>query len=103
MRRLIVPSVLTLVGLGAAFLLLRAGTPVRPSTALRPGRPPGPSVFVTERARIRVVTLTDGLVEPWALAFLPNGDMLITERAGRLRLMHDGNGFPWGPALRWCA
>ena len=90
MRRLIVPSALAIVGLGAAFILLRAGTPVRPRTMLGTSALPGPSVVVTERARVRAVTLADGLVQPWALAFLPNGDMLITERAGRLRLMHDG-------------
>ena len=47
-------------------------------------------MLTSEQARVRVVTVTDGLVQPWALAFLPNGDMLITERAGRLRLVHDG-------------
>jgi len=40
--------------------------------------------------RIRTVTLARGLEFPWSLAFLPNGDMLVTERAGRLRLIHDG-------------
>ncbi|MFC0267449.1 PQQ-dependent sugar dehydrogenase [Kushneria aurantia] len=30
-------------------------------------------------------TVADGLVHPWGLAFLPNGDMLVTERPGRLR------------------
>ena len=79
-----------MLGLGAAFILLRAGTPVRPRTPLRTSALPGPSVVVIERERVRVVTLTDALVQPWALAFLPNGDMLITERGGRLRLMHDG-------------
>ena len=49
-----------------------------------------PSVIVTEQARVRVVTLTDALVQPWALTFLPDGDILITERGGRLRLIHEG-------------
>lgn len=31
-----------------------------------------------------------GLAHPWSIAWLPNGDMLITERAGRLRLVRDG-------------
>jgi glucose/arabinose dehydrogenase len=31
------------------------------------------------------VTLTSGLVNPWSLAFLPDGSMLVTERPGRLR------------------
>jgi len=38
-------------------------------------------------APVVVETLTDALVHPWALAFLPGGkQMLITERPGRLRL-----------------
>src|SRR5690606_24802278 len=36
-------------------------------------------------ARARVTVLEKGLEHPWSLAFLPDGGMLITERAGRLR------------------
>jgi glucose/arabinose dehydrogenase len=38
----------------------------------------------------RIVTVADGLVRPWSLGFLPGGDMLITEKPGRLRLVRDG-------------
>jgi glucose/arabinose dehydrogenase len=38
----------------------------------------------------RVETIAEGLDHPWSLAFLPNGDVLVTERAGRLRLIQDG-------------
>jgi len=38
----------------------------------------------------RVVKVADGLITPWSIAFLPGGDMLITERPGRLRLVRDG-------------
>jgi aldose sugar dehydrogenase len=38
----------------------------------------------------RVVTVADGLVRPWSLAFLPDGDLLITEKPGRLRIVRDG-------------
>ena len=38
----------------------------------------------------RVVTVADGLVRPWSLAFLPGGDLLVTERPGRLRIVRDG-------------
>lgn len=38
----------------------------------------------------RVTDVVTGLDHPWSLAFLPNGDMLVTEREGRLRLIRDG-------------
>jgi glucose/arabinose dehydrogenase len=34
-----------------------------------------------------VVNVTTGLQNPWGLAFLPNGKMLVTERPGRLRVV----------------
>jgi aldose sugar dehydrogenase len=38
----------------------------------------------------RVNELVTGLEHPWALAFLPDGDILVTERPGRVRLVRDG-------------
>jgi glucose/arabinose dehydrogenase len=38
----------------------------------------------------RVVTVVDSLVNPWSMAFLPGGDMLVTERPGRLRIVRKG-------------
>ena len=35
----------------------------------------------------QVNKVLDGLENPWSMAFLPDGRMLITERAGRLRLV----------------
>jgi glucose/arabinose dehydrogenase len=43
--------------------------------------------FRTDAARIRVATVAGGLENPWGLAFLPDGRMLVTERPGRLRLV----------------
>ena len=34
-----------------------------------------------------IVTVVEGLENPWGLAFLPDGRMLLTERAGRLRVV----------------
>jgi len=42
----------------------------------------------------RVVTVVDALVQPWAIAFLPGGDALITERPGRLRILRQGKLLP---------
>ncbi|HEX6996790.1 MAG TPA: PQQ-dependent sugar dehydrogenase [Gammaproteobacteria bacterium] len=50
----------------------------------------GPWILDTERQRIRVSVVADGLERPWGLAFLPDGDMLVTERPGRLRVIRDG-------------
>ena len=41
-------------------------------------------VLDSEKVRFRVVTLVEDLEHPWGLAFLPGGDMLVTERPGRL-------------------
>jgi aldose sugar dehydrogenase len=61
-----------------------AGIPVPPLGA-------GPWVFDTaEQHKIRVSVVTSGLSHPWAIAFLPDGGMLVTERPGRLRLIRDG-------------
>src|SRR5580765_863058 len=65
----------------------------------------GPFIFDTaEQHKIRVVVVTKGLSHPWGMVFLPGGDMLITERAGRLRLLHNGvldpNPVPGIPEVR---
>jgi len=44
----------------------------------------------SEQHRFKAVRLADGLSHPWSLAFLPNGDLLITERPGRLRSFSNG-------------
>ena len=42
----------------------------------------------------RIVTVVDGLVSPWGFAFLPNGDILVTQRGGQIRLIRGGKLLP---------
>ncbi|WP_148862035.1 PQQ-dependent sugar dehydrogenase [Marinobacter fonticola] len=48
-------------------------------------------IFSSQYHDYKVETIATGLENPWAMAFLPNGDALVTERAGRLRILRDGN------------
>ena len=52
-------------------------------------QPPGPPGHTFE-----AVTFVEGLRNPWSMAFLPNGDMLVTERGGQLRIVRDGELLP---------
>lgn len=72
----------------AASLLLphAAGAQDRASPA--PG--PFPQVVFSADYPILVEELASGLQNPWSLQFLPGGDILITERPGRLRIFRDG-------------
>lgn len=45
----------------------------------------------TENAPIRIVQVAGGLEHPWAVAFLPDGRMLVSERPGNLLLIGDGS------------
>ena len=51
---------------------------------------PAPSVQRSSLHDFRVVTVAEGLQNPWSIAFLPGGDILVTERPGRLRLIRNG-------------
>jgi len=44
----------------------------------------------SEKHAFRVGIISDDLQNPWGMAFLPGGDLLVTERPGRLRLIRDG-------------
>jgi glucose/arabinose dehydrogenase len=60
-----------------------------------PDPPLGPGPFLLQTAvpqhrNIRVVVVADGLNQPWSMAWLPDGTMFVTERAGRLRVIRNG-------------
>ncbi len=50
-----------------------------------------------------VVTVAEGLINPWSIAFLPGGDLLVTEKPGRLRIVRNGtllpNAVPGAPTV----
>ncbi|HHZ08748.1 MAG TPA: PQQ-dependent sugar dehydrogenase [Rhizobiales bacterium] len=63
-----------------AFTLAATLSAAAPAAALD-------ETFTTKGPTIRVTTAAEGLEHPWAIAFLPDGNMLVTERPGRLRLV----------------
>ena len=78
---------LVLAAMAATGLAQQRPAPTIP----RPPLGPGPFVFDTaEQHKIRVVIVTKGLSHPWGMAFLPDGNLLVTERGGRLRVIRDG-------------
>ncbi|MBO9125000.1 PQQ-dependent sugar dehydrogenase [Rhizobium sp. 16-488-2a] len=44
----------------------------------------------TKKVQVQVETIASGLEHPWAVAVLPDGGYLVTERPGRLRIIRDG-------------
>src|SRR5438876_1176995 len=55
-----------------------------------PPLPDGPIVLDTGiQHQVRLV-VTKGLNQPWSMAFLPDGAILVTERPGCLRIIRDG-------------
>jgi glucose/arabinose dehydrogenase len=50
----------------------------------------GPWNVDTEKGPVRVTLVTKGLDHPWGMAFVPGGDILVTERPGRLRVIRHG-------------
>lgn len=67
------------------------GAPPEPWTGCRL-EPSGPGPAGTADPDVEVIA--SDLEVPWGLTFLPNGDMLVTERPGRLRLISDGTVLP---------
>ena len=72
-----------------------AGAPAAPA-APRAGPPPrtplasGPFDYDTAHGKIHVEVVARRLENPWSIAFLPDGTMLVTERTGRLRMIRNG-------------
>ena len=82
---LVLAFVLVVVGVSAG----QAARLPAAAAAARTGPTAAPRVLEADGQRFRVVPIT-GLVRPWALAVLPNLDILVTEREGRLRIIRNG-------------
>jgi aldose sugar dehydrogenase len=90
---------MTLRNLATALVLSVCATAASAQEAAFNSRPPNatnqtPAVPGQTRApeqklnvAFDVVTVVEGLQNPWSVAFLPGGKMLITERPGRLRVL----------------
>lgn len=87
---------LNAAALAAAVTILAVTLGAALPTQAQPNRPAprdipdGPWDLRSETGPLRVSVLTKGLESPWGLAFLPDGNMLVTERPGRLRVIRDG-------------
>src|SRR3990172_6044426 len=68
------------ISFAAAVFLVALAVPVPASFAKERS-------FSSEKHGFRLVTLVEGLENPWSIAFLPDGRMLVTERPGRLRIV----------------
>jgi glucose/arabinose dehydrogenase len=81
-----------------ALLLLLAPAGASAQAVLLPERDQ-PLLLEAAGQQIRVVLVADGLVGPWDIEFVPGGEsMLVTESAGRLRIIRDG---ALDPATLW--
>jgi aldose sugar dehydrogenase len=82
---------LTTVGSSQQTVPFKGGIPVAPSGLAGRKLPLNPVEYDTgEGQKIRVSVVTRALENPFGIAFLPNGDMLVTERMARLRIIRKG-------------
>jgi aldose sugar dehydrogenase len=74
--------------------LVLAGASLAMGGALPSRLPAAEQSQRSEDHSFRVVRIVEGLDHPWALAFLPDGRVLVTERAGQLRMVQEGKLLP---------
>jgi aldose sugar dehydrogenase len=87
----LVATVGSLRGDGQQTVPFQGGVPVAPLGLSGRPLPTLPVVVDTaEGMKVRVSAVARGLENPWSIAFLPDGSMLVTERAGRLRVIRNG-------------
>lgn len=81
------PRPMRLTVLCAALVLVacQRGVPEPPAVEPSAVADARPQPYASQVAAFTVTEVVTGLQHPWGLAFLPGGDMLVTERPGRLR------------------
>lgn len=91
------PAHRRITGLSIALLLVacqpqaNGESPKEAGGGSRPASAAAAKTLTSEKGPIRVTEVASGLDHPWALAFLPDGNMLVTERSGQLRrITRDG-------------
>ncbi len=80
-------SILAATAAALLATVSRAEAPPEPVNA----PPPPPRTATVLKSGYKVTEIAKGLDHPWSLAFLPDGALLVTERAGRLRLVKGGS------------
>jgi aldose sugar dehydrogenase len=73
----ILPRLLRILLLTSIFMGVTSGLRAQQSS----------QTFQTDKGAVTVETVARGLVNPWALAFLPDGRMMVSERPGRIRIV----------------
>jgi glucose/arabinose dehydrogenase len=93
LRYLIAPFALAVVLVSAAVGVRaqqRAATAPPPINWPAPPLADGPIILDTAIQHQIRLTVIKGFNQPWSMAFLPDGGILVTERPGRLRIVRDG-------------
>lgn len=67
-----------------------APAPARAAPPPAPVLATGPWDFASSEGPLHAEVVARGLDHPWGMAFAPGGDILVTERPGRLRVIRDG-------------
>jgi aldose sugar dehydrogenase len=72
------------------WLILFACTEKKIETNLEADTPGTQVIVQSEKQNFKIDTITNKLENPWGIAFLPDGRVLVTERAGEIRIVKDG-------------